>query len=62
MSSEEEEVPLVVECHYLAALELRHGRKERLEEAADGMAKTGDESVQDEFREVGRGACMTLVE
>ena len=60
MSPEEEEVSLVVQCNDLPALELRHGREESLEETADGVAKAGDEAVQDELGVVGCGACMSL--
>ena len=54
VAAEEKEVALVVEGDDLPALELGHGREERLEEAADGVPKPGDEPIEDELRVVRR--------
>ena len=60
MSPKEEEIALVVQRYDLPALELRHRGKECLEEATDRVAQTGNEAVEDQFREVGRGPRVAL--
>lgn len=60
MSSEEQKVTLVVEGDDLSALELWHGREERLKHAADGVAQAGHKAVENEFGEMGSGAGVSL--
>lgn len=56
MTTEEDEIALVVKSDDLAAVELRDRREERNEHAADSVTEASGEVVEDEFRGVARGA------
>lgn len=58
MSSEEEEVPLIVKCDHLTSLELGHWWEQSLEETAHCVSETRNESIQDKLRVV---RCRTSV-
>lgn len=58
--SEEQEVSLTVKSDYLTTLEFRQGWKKRLEKATDGVAQPSRESIEDQFRTVGRWCSMAL--
>jgi hypothetical protein len=49
MSTEEQEISLVVQSDHLTSLELRHGREEGTEESPGLDSQQGGEVVEDEF-------------
>lgn len=60
MPAEEQEVPLIVQCHDLSSFELGHRWEKRLEQPPDCMSKPCDKVVQYKFGIVRCGAGMSL--
>jgi hypothetical protein len=49
VTAEEEEVTLVMQCHYLTATELRKGREKRAKKATNRETEKRLEVVEDQF-------------
>lgn len=60
VTSEEEEVPLIMQGDDLSAFEFGHGREEGLEHSADHVSESSHEPVEDEFGVVRAGSSVSL--
>ena len=61
MSSEKQEITLVMQSYHLATLELGKRREQRLKHSSDGMSKAGGKIIQDKLRVMRCCSCMSLV-
>lgn len=58
MSTEEQEIPLIMQRDHLSPPELRHGREQGPKQPPDVHPEQGREIVQDEFGGMRRGSSV----